>query len=403
MKYRLLLAQWMVLATAMAAPQPSKPAKPPKPEGNRFLFILETSAGMTRLEHGGRQAIFDLIYSGVDGRMRRGDTYGIWPFNEQVYSGLVPMQTWDPQKRLEQASAVGRYLRTHKYEKEGNFQLLMKQVHAVVRGAQDVNIFVVTDGNTAFAGTLFDQVINAGFETNRMQVQTAKKPLVVTLVARQGAFTAASVTPAGDKIELAELPPVTNAVPAVAEARAADSPPGKPLGQVVAQSDVEAEPKTAQTTNAPIDMSRALIMRGPKITNPVPATIAATVTNVMEATPANEAPQVVTAPAPQTPTNETRATAAAPTQLAATTGVRTATGPEPLPSFVPAQVKASARAVEPPISVIAPPTGTPALPSLLLILGGVFVGASGVGAFIFLRKVRTAKEPSFISQGLDRR
>ena len=402
MKYRLLLAQWMVLATAMAAPQPSKPAKPPKPEGNRFLFILETSGGMTRLEHGGRQAIFDLIYSGVDGRMRRGDTYGIWPFNEPVYSGLVPMQTWDPQKRLEQASAVGRYLRTHKYEKEGNFQLLMKQVHAVVRGAQDVNIFVVTDGNTAFAGTLFDQVINAGFETNRMQVQTAKKPLVVTLVARQGAFTAASVTPAGDKIELAELPPVTNAVPAVAEARAADSPPGKPLGQVVAQSDVEAEPKTAQTTNAPIDMSRALIMRGPKITNPVPATIAATVTNVMEATPANEAPQVVTAPAPQTPTNETRATAAAPTQLAATTGVRTATGPEPLPSFVPAQVKASARAVEPPISVIAPPTGTPALPSLLLILGGVFVGASGVGAFIFLRKVRTAKEPSFISQGLDR-
>ena len=39
MKYRLLLAQWMVLATAMAAPQPSKPAKPPKTE-NRFLFII---------------------------------------------------------------------------------------------------------------------------------------------------------------------------------------------------------------------------------------------------------------------------------------------------------------------------------------------------------------------------
>ena len=410
MKYRLLLAQWMVLATAMAAPQPSKPAKPPKPEGNRYLFILETSSGMTRLEHGGRQAVFDLIYSGVDGRMRRGDTYGIWPFNEQVYSGLVPMQTWDPQKRLEQASAVGRYLRTHKYEKEGNFQLLMKQVHAVVRGAQDVNILVVTDGNTAFAGTLFDQLINAGFETNRVQVQNAKKPLVVTLVARQGAFTAASVTPAGDKIELAELPPVTNAVPAVAEARAADSPPGKPLGQVVAQSDVEAESKTGQTTNAPaIDMSRALIMRGPKITNPVPATIAATpvatVTNVAQATPTDEAPPIVTAaPAPPKPTNEARITATAqPSSAATPTDVRTATGPEPLPPFVPAQVKASARAVEPPISVIAPPTGGSALPSLMLILGGVFVGASGVGALIFLRKVRTAKEPSFISQGFDRR
>ena len=402
MKYRLVLALWMVLATAMAAPQPSKPTKPPKPVGNRFLFILETSSGMTKLEHGGRQAIFDLIYSGVDGRMRRGDTYGIWPFNAQVFSGLVPMQTWDPQKRLEQASAVGRYLRSHKYEKDGNFPLLMKQIDSVVRGAQDVNIFVVTDGNTAFAGTAFDQLINAGFETNRMQVQGAKKPLVVTLVARQGAFTAASVTPAGDRIELAELPPVTNAVPEVAEVPAGISTPGKPVGQVLSQSDVEAERKAAQATNAPaIDMSKALIMRGPKVTNPVPATVAATpvatVTNAAQATPTNEPPAVVTAvAAPQRPTSQT------PTS-AATTEVRAATRPEPLPSFVPAQVKASARTVEPPISVIAPRTGVSSLPSLLLILGGVFVGASGVGAFIFLRKVRTVKEPSFISQGLERR
>jgi hypothetical protein len=399
MKYRLVLVQWMVLAaTAMAAPQPSKPAKPPKPEGNRFLFILETSAGMTRLEHGGRQAVFDLIYSGVDGRMRRGDTYGIWPFNEQIFSGLVPMQTWDPQRRLEQASAVGRYLRTHKYEKEGNLQLLMKQVQAVVRGAQDVNIFIVTDGNTAFAGTAFDQLINAGFETNRIQVQNAGKPLVVTLVARRGTFTAASVTPAGDKIELAELEPVTNAVPEVAQASAGESAGDKPSSQ----NDV-------QTTNAPaIDMSRALIMRGPKNTNPVPTTVVATtvatVTNAAAATPTNEAPPVTAVPSQQKPTNETRTIAAASTQPAANTEVRAGTVPEPLPSFVPAQVKASARTVEPPpISVIAPPAGSSALPSLMLILGGVFVGASGVGAYIFLRKVRTAKEPSFISQGLDRR
>jgi hypothetical protein len=322
-----------------------------------------------------------------------------------VFSGLVPMQTWDPQKRLEQASAVGRYLRTHKYEKEGNFPLLMKQLESVVRGAQDVNIFIVTDGNTAFAGTLFDQVINAGFEANRVQVQNGKKPLVVTLVARQGAFAAASVTPAGDKIELAELPPVTNAVPAVAEAPPGEASPVKPSGQVAGQNGVEGEPKTAQTTNAPaIDMSRALIMRGPKVTNPAPTSVAvATATNAAQGTPTNEAPPVATTvPAPQTSTNQTRTAVTAATQ-SATTEVRAATVPEPLPSFVPAQVKASARTVQPPVSVIAPPTGASALQSLLLILGGILVGASGVGAFVFLRKVRSAKEPSFISQGLDRR
>jgi hypothetical protein len=387
-----MLVQWMVLATAMAAPQPSKPSKAPGPEGNRFLFILETSTGMTRLEHGGRQAIFDLIYSGVDGRMRGGDTYGIWPFSEQVYSGLVPMQTWDPQKRLDQASAVGRYLRAHKYEKDGNFEVLVKQIRAVVRGAKDVNIFVVTDGNTAFAGTPFDEVINAGFEANRALVRDAKRPLLVTLVAREGVLTAACVSPAGDKIELAELTRVTNAVPQKVQAPTATEP---------AQSQV-----AAATNAAPVDMSRALIMRGPNTTTNSTELIGsrpATVRSEPVAATTNDAsPVVSTAPPP--PTKEATATQTSPTTSTVASEVRATQAPEPLPSFVPAQVKASARTVQPPISVLTPPTAprTSVLPSVLLLVGGAFVGASAIGAFLFLRKVRTNKQPSFISQGLER-
>lgn len=389
MKYRLMLAQWMVLATAVAAaPQSSKP---PKPEGNRFLFILETSSGMTSLEHGGRQAIFDLIYSGVDGRMRSGDTYGIWPFNEQVYSGLVPMQTWEPQKRLDHASAIGRYLRTAKYEKDGNFEVLVKEIQAVVRGAKDVNIFVVTDGNTRFAGTPFDRVINAGFEANRALVHVTKKPLVVTFVAREGALTAACVTPAGQKIELAELVRVTNAVPETAEAPTAEEPAAKPV---------------ARATNAPIDMSRALIMRGPKSTN-VGAAITMTppaVTNEVVAATTNEGPEVVTTESAESVTTNEVVEAVASPAPAATSEVHVAEAPEPLPSFVPAQVKASARTIEAPISVIAAPTAhRSALPNVLLMLGGAFVGASAVGALLFMRKVRSAKQPSIISESFGRR
>src|SRR2546426_10053828 len=112
MKYCLFLVQWMVLATAVAAPAnaPQKPA----PSGNRFLFVVETSAAMNHLEHGGRQAVFDLIYSGFEGRMRKGDTYGIWTFNQNVYAGVYPMQVWDGQRNLEHASAVGRFLKGQK-------------------------------------------------------------------------------------------------------------------------------------------------------------------------------------------------------------------------------------------------------------------------------------------------
>jgi hypothetical protein len=390
MKYCLMLVQWMVLATVVAAaPQPSKPRKPD--DGNRFLFILETSSGMTQLEHGGRQAIFDLIHSGVDGRMQAGDTYGIWPFNEQVYSGLVPMQTWDPQKRLDHASAIGRYLRTHKYEKDGNFEVLVKQIQAVVRGAKDVNILVVTDGNTAFAGTPFDKTINAAFETNRALVHVAKKPLVVTFVAREGELKAACVTPAGDKIDLAEFTRVTNALPETVQA------PTEPLASQV----------TRAPNAAPVDMSRALIMRGPKSTNTGAAVTmppaATTVTHEPVAATTNEAPSTTAAEPAKAPTTTGVTVASAPAPAASET--RNVQAPEPLPSFVPAQVKASARTVQAPISVIAPPTGnrTSAWPNFLLLIGGACVGASAIGAFFFLRKVRNAKEPSFISQGLDRR
>jgi hypothetical protein len=377
MKYRLMLLQWMVLATAMAAPQPAKP--PRLPDGNRFLFILETSAGMAQLEHGGRQAVFDLIYSGVDGRMQRGDTFGIWTFNGDVHAGVVPMQIYDPQLRLEQAAALGRYLRTHKYDKEANFDALVKQIHAVVRGAKDVNIFVVTDGYTPFVGTAFDQVINAGFAANGQLVRETKKPLVVTLVARGSALIAACVTPAGEKIDLPEFVRVTNSIPETVSAPAPTS-------------DV------AAVTKAPVvDMSRALIMRGPNVTNPptpkVSPTTASTITNEVPTPTTNEGPAVVTtaetpAPQAQVTTNE----------------VRPGSAPEPLPSFVPGQVKASARTVQPPISVIVPPSGNrnSALPGLLLMLGGGLLGASAVGAFVFFRKVRNAKQPSIISQSFDR-
>lgn len=381
MKYWLVAMQWMALATAMAAPT----ARPPvKPEGNRFLFVIETSVAMGRLEHGGRQAIFDLLHSGVDGRMRRGDTYGIWTFNEQVYSGLVPMQTWDPQKRLEQASAIGRFLKAQKYEKEGNIESLLQQLQAVARGAKDVNIFVVTDESATFTGTPFDESINDAYQAHRGEARAAKKPLLTTLVARNGEWTAACVTLAGEKILLGELPSETNAVLAAAEP---DNAERKSEGPTNVAEKVTASPAATEAPRA------LLIEKKPKRTNIVivataPAPVPVTNTPVVSTTNAEVA---VT---PEPPLRDS----------VNTITNRAETSPEPLPSFVPGQIKASARTVPPPISVIAAPTVTRAsvLPGLLLILGGVFVGASAIGGLLFYRKVRNARSPSFISQGMER-
>src|SRR3954463_7212557 len=89
-----LAATWTLAAAGTNAVKTA--AQPDQSIGNRFLFVVETSPGMARLDHGGRQAVVDLIYTGIAGQMRKGDTFAIWNFNDQVFAGAYPMQIWRP-------------------------------------------------------------------------------------------------------------------------------------------------------------------------------------------------------------------------------------------------------------------------------------------------------------------
>src|SRR3954463_2838580 len=124
-------------------------APPPNPvDGNRFLFVVETSAATARLAHGGRQAVFDLIFTGIAGQMKPGDTFGLWTFNDKVSAGVYPMQLWDPDNNMELATSVGQFLRAQKYQNKGRLDLAVKQIMPVARTVQDLNIFIISDPAT---------------------------------------------------------------------------------------------------------------------------------------------------------------------------------------------------------------------------------------------------------------
>ena len=52
-----------------------------------------------------------MIYTGLDGQMREGDTFAVWNFNEQVFAGIYPMQVWKPDD-TELASSAGLFLKS---------------------------------------------------------------------------------------------------------------------------------------------------------------------------------------------------------------------------------------------------------------------------------------------------
>src|SRR5579885_2771686 len=85
---RLWLMLWVCPLLALAQTNDPAPAYAP----NRFLLIVETSHPMQRRVQPLLQTIRELLGSNLAGQGRRGDTLGVWTFNEELYTGLLPLQ-----------------------------------------------------------------------------------------------------------------------------------------------------------------------------------------------------------------------------------------------------------------------------------------------------------------------
>src|SRR6266446_5457929 len=66
----------------------------PSARSNRFLLIVDTSRVMERRADATLRVVQGLLVSAMNGQFRRGDTFGIWTFNEELYAGRFPLQQW---------------------------------------------------------------------------------------------------------------------------------------------------------------------------------------------------------------------------------------------------------------------------------------------------------------------
>ena len=83
-------------------------------DGERFLFVVDMSADMEKLQAATEATLFDLIGTGIHGYMKPGDTFGMWTFNKEMTAGKFAMQTWDPRRAKQQATmaaAVAAFVR----------------------------------------------------------------------------------------------------------------------------------------------------------------------------------------------------------------------------------------------------------------------------------------------------
>ena len=430
---RCLLVFWLCccgFSPSFAAPK-ALPKKAPLPPGNRFLFVVETSATMPKVEHAGRQAVVDLIYSGVDGRMRAGDTYGLWTFNEQTHAGLFPMQTWKPAAALDLASRAGLFLKSQPYENRPNVGATVKKLMAVIKAVGDVTIFVISDGSSPFEGTAFDRYINASYQERDEERRRARKPFVTTLVARGGELMIGTVTIAGEVIQLPESPEPVQVVqapnndPDSVQPKSASST--NRVIHIVAPPPRRAEtPKPPSTDIAFANLAPAREANDPSLaaaTNLPTAASADTTTAPSTAATGLSANPATPSPQENVPTVAARGTASAPDHASqgqqenpTESAPAQPEGPNPLASLLPAPLTIAARensegaspaaakskAIAPLTAMTAPPESMFSPRGMLIIGAALLAVAIGLIA-LFIWKARSLPQPSFISRSMDRK
>jgi hypothetical protein len=173
---------------------------------NRFLLIVETSHSMLHRSEAMAQTVQDLLKTSLARQARRGDSLGVWTFNEELYTGLLSLQQWTPENQKAITDRVVGFLRAQKFEKKSRLDKVIPALNGVVRNSSFLTVILVCVGDEEVHGTPFDERINQFFQSWRQQQLDARTPFVIALRAQGGAFVDCSMNPAPWPPELPALP-----------------------------------------------------------------------------------------------------------------------------------------------------------------------------------------------------
>jgi len=295
-----LLAGLLLLAVLMPGPfRALADAAESATSANRCLLIVDTSHAMQRRAEGALKTVRALLLSSLSGQLRQGDTLGVWTYNDKLYAGRFPLQTWSPSAEADITSRTLAFLKSQKYEKQANFASVLAPLGGLVKGSQRLTIILVSSGDEPMRGTPFDGRINAFYQQWREEQQKARMPFVTVFRASDGQLADVAVS----------TPPWPTQIPRM--------PQESQRAETIQSKLLEALHNPTPTASVPLGVSgkTAQVERGPGST-PKPAAAAVAVPGIAP-TPA-DTNQSATAPASQPAAPPTQTAMLAPTAAAST-------------------------------------------------------------------------------------
>ncbi len=176
----------------------------------RVLFVVETSKDSKPLAEAERKVVGALIETGIGGLLETNDSFGIWTYNEALYSGKFPAQRWSPEKAKGLAGQATDFLKAQTYVKTAKFESVRGRLQSVVESSPALMVILVTSGKPFATGTSFDAEINKELKAAYRSYQKEKSPAVIMFSSTSGKILRYSVSPAIGDVRVPHLTVPTN-------------------------------------------------------------------------------------------------------------------------------------------------------------------------------------------------
>ena len=386
---------------------------PMRPQPGRWLLIVDTSSAMQKRSDATLGVIADLVSSGMNGQMNRGEEFGIWTFNKQVYPGVAPMQVWDAARSNIIAGRTVGFLSKQPFKSKSKPELVIAELDSLVKESRQLTVVMFSDGAADLAGTPFDAAVNAAYAEHRPELKQNRMPLITVLRVHKGKYLAQKVSVAPWPVQFPPFPepPKTNA-PAVTTITTTNAPKPEARGTII----IRPEPKKPATNEQAAAMQTGgVVLRQylepdndasnavkvvvveplPMPTNVTPATVVAPVqpTPVATVIESNPAPATVvhSAPEPVKP-------AAVPAPA-----IQPATSATPAAVIAPAPVPAPTKETATTPNTAAPAADTVSVRKWPLILGITLMWVAIAVSLMLARRARRANASSLITKSFDKK
>ncbi len=244
-----VLALALIMGVSPLAGQPARAS-------TRYLVIVDTSRSMRHRSKAMLRTVQDLLNSGMQGELSGGETLGLWTFNEDLYTGRLPLQVWAPQEQEAIVRRTLSFLKAQACQRQPNLEKVIPALQDVVKDSELITVILISAGAAKMRGTPFDDLINDYYARWNNEQPNGQVPLVTVFRARNGKMIRCSVRPASERVEFPPLPPpeapvVRTEAPAPVPAPQ-NVPPQMAPPLILSGKKLRPETTQSQKTEAPV-------------------------------------------------------------------------------------------------------------------------------------------------------